>query len=239
MSHEAFAPLARGNSRAEAVTRQIEKRIADQRLVAGHRLGTKESLRLEFNVSVGTFNEAVRLLASRGTVEVRPGMGGGLFVANSTAFVRLGRNMLELSGESISVADSLVVRDGLEPLVMRDATRYATKHDVDALRKIMAQMEVDRLDAVHYLRVDWQLHRRMVEISPNIVLRNMYLGLLEFVSQRVHGVVSVVSLADPKGVLVHQRMVDVIESGDLSRVDQVVEDHSRLLANQSDHEPEN
>jgi DNA-binding FadR family transcriptional regulator len=228
---EEMIPGLRNSSRADVVARHIESRIAEQALPAGHRLGTKDSLRREFNVAVATFNAAVRLLSSRGTIEIRPGIGGGLFVASPTAFVRLGRKMLELSGESVPVADSLVVRDALEPRVIEDATRHATRRDVAALRTIMTEMEVADLDAGTYLRINWKLHRRMVEISPNLVLRHMYLGLLDFVSHRVHGVTAVASLADREGVRVHNEIVDVIESGDLDRVERIVHAHAALTAN--------
>src|SRR4051812_41901484 len=108
-------------SRAEAVAKRIEARIAEDALPSGHRLGTRESLRREFDVAVATFNEAVRLLTARGTVSVRPGVKGGLFVASPPALVRLGRKMLELSGDSVSVSDCLVVRDALEPLLAQEA----------------------------------------------------------------------------------------------------------------------
>src|SRR5882757_6150164 len=56
----------------------------------GARLGTKEEMRGRSGVSVGTFNEALRLLQSRGLVTVRPGPGGGLFAAQQSPMVRLG-----------------------------------------------------------------------------------------------------------------------------------------------------
>lgn len=221
----------RNVSRADTVVRRLETRITELGLPAGHRLGTKDDLRREYNVAAATFNEAVRLLSSRGTIEVRPGIGGGLFVASPTAFVRLGRKMLELSGEPVSVADSLLIRDALEPLVIKDATRYATRRDVGALRTVMTQMDVADLDASQYLKINWELHRRMVEISPNLVLRHMYLGLMDFVSHRVHGVTAVASLADRIGITVHHRIVDVVESGDLLLVDDVIQAHAELTAN--------
>lgn len=231
MAGDKLIPGLRNNSRADVVAHYVEARIAEQGLPSGHRLGTKDSLRREFNVAVATINEAVRLLSSRGTIEVRPGIGGGLFVASQTAFVRLGRKMLELSGEPVPVADSLIVRDTLEPLVIRDAAHHATRRDITALRKIMAEMEVADLDPGRYLQINWKLHRRMVEISPNLVLQHMYLGLMDFVSNHVHRVTAVASLAGQAGVKVHHQIVDVIESGDLSLVDSLVEAHAKLTAN--------
>ncbi|MDP9847021.1 FadR/GntR family transcriptional regulator [Streptosporangium lutulentum] len=215
-------------SRSDAVAKRIEERISEQNLPAGHHLGTKESLRQEFNVAVATVNEAVRLLSSRGTIEVRPGIGGGLFVASPTLVVRLGRKMLELSGESVSVADSLDIRDGLEPLVIRDATKHRTEADIADLRKILEQMSAAG-DAAQYLKTNWQLHRRMAEISPNLILRNLYLGLLDFVSSRVSAVTTETAL-NGDGVMVHRDLVDAIESGSRKRAETMAARHARLTA---------
>src|SRR4051812_46758310 len=50
----------------------------------GDRLGTKDELRARCGVSVGTFNEALRLVQSPGVVTVRPGPGGGLFASRQS-----------------------------------------------------------------------------------------------------------------------------------------------------------
>ena len=69
-------------SRAEALAREVEEEIAAGILSTGDRLGTKDDLRLRFNVAVATVNEAIKLLDARGLVEARPGPGGGVFVAS-------------------------------------------------------------------------------------------------------------------------------------------------------------
>jgi len=221
----------RRSSRAETVANGIESRITAQGLLPGHRLGTKDVLRREFDVAVATFNEAVRLLNARGTIEVRPGVKGGLFVASPTPLVRLGRKMLELSGESVSVADCLVVRDTLDPLVILEATRHRTAADVRELRKIVRQMSAPDVAMDQYLHVNWSLHRRMVEITPNQVLRHTYLSLLDFVQSRLQGVTATqpaLVLAD--GPEVHSELVEAIASGDVGRAERAGHTHSLLTA---------
>ncbi len=65
----------------------------------GDRLGSKEELRQLCGVSVGTFNEAIRLLQARGLVSIRPGPGGGLFATEQSPMVRLGNSVLALDAE--------------------------------------------------------------------------------------------------------------------------------------------
>ncbi len=83
MLFETEAPLPAG--------RQTRTELAAQRLAAiarsarpGDRLGSKAELRERCGVSVGTFNEAIRLVQSRSLVTIRPGPGGGLFAAEQS-----------------------------------------------------------------------------------------------------------------------------------------------------------
>lgn len=217
------------SSRAEAVAKSIEAQISTQGLPPGHRLGTKESLRREFDVAVATFNEAVRLLGARGTITVRPGVNGGIFVASPTALVRLGRKMLELSGESVSVADCLMVRDALDPLVVREATLHRTARDVRELRRIVREMTVADLPIAEYLKINWALHRRMAEITPNQILRHTYLSLLAFVESRLQGVTADEPAHEAvDGPRVHEELVEAIASGDAERAARAASHHMML-----------
>jgi DNA-binding FadR family transcriptional regulator len=227
--------LAPRTSRAEAIARSIEARISEQGLPTGHRLGTKQSLRAEFDVAPATLTEAVRLLSARGTVTVRPGVSGGIFVAAPSVLVRLGRKMLELSGETVSVADSLAVRNSLDPLVILEATRHRNAADLRELRELAAAMGADDLDWTGYLRLNWALHRRMVEISPNQVLRHTYLALLEFVESRLQAVVAdVPERGRDDGARVHHEIVEAIASEDITRAAQAAAAHTDLVTDQRD-----
>lgn len=241
MSPEQATEELRRYSRAEAVAQRIEERIAEQALPSGHRLGTKESLRREFDVAAATFNESVRLLSSRGTIAVRPGVKGGIFVASPPALVRMGRKMLELSGDSVSVSDCLAMRNALEPLVTREAMRHRGPADVAELRHLVDEMTgawqataeaADPRDMSAYMTANWRLHRRIAEITPNQILRHTYVCLLEFVEIRLRGVTADGSPAGPAGgadgPAVHRELVEAIAGDDPGRLAVAVERHAAL-----------
>ncbi|TDB87550.1 FCD domain-containing protein [Actinomadura sp. 7K534] len=229
-------------SLAEAVAKRIEARIAEEALPAGHRLGTRDSLRREFDVAAATFNETVRLLAARGTVSVRPGVKGGIFVASPPPLVRLGRKMLELSGDSVSVSDCLVVRDALEPLLAQEAMRHRTGADIADLRRLAGELAAARgsADPFGRLAANWALHRRIAEITPNKVLQHTYISLLEFVENRLRGVTPDEPDEDgpyagdggssPDGTAVHRELVEAIAGDDPRRLSAAVAAHAALTA---------
>ncbi|GAA5047471.1 FadR/GntR family transcriptional regulator [Thermocatellispora tengchongensis] len=173
-----------GVSRPEQAAERIAELV--RRSEPGARLGTKEELRAYCGVSVGTFNEALRLLQARGLVSVRPGPGGGLFAAEQSPMVRLGNAVLSLDADHTSVADAVRIRDALDPLLVQDALWYASPADVAELREILAEMAgaAQGGDPTGFTRANWRLHARIAAISPSQVLRSIYVGLLDLIESR-------------------------------------------------------
>lgn len=170
---------ARGLTRPE----QAAERLAAMALSAkpGERLGTKDELRAACGVSVGTFNEALRMVQARELVTVRSGPGGGLFASQQSPMVRFGNAMLSLGEEAASLADAFRLRHALDPLLVQDALEHASAHDIAGLRAELDRMKgaAAAADRTAFIRANWQLHIRLAEISPSALLRSFYLHLLE------------------------------------------------------------
>src|SRR3954470_932596 len=214
-SRRRFAPRV---TRAEAVAREVETEIVGAGLPPGRRLGTKEDLRRRFGVAVATLNEAVRLLEMRGLISLRPGPGGGLFVAEQHA-------ALGFAPGRGSFSDCQAVRNALEPLVCRDAARHHRDEDIRALRTILEAMERHADDPAAYLDLDWALHRRIATMCRNAPLHSIYLTLIDVLQDasaagdppQLHGE------ADPA---VHRELVDAIAAGEGPWLEAVVDRHT-------------
>jgi DNA-binding FadR family transcriptional regulator len=184
-------PLRRGrpgrDHAAQTRAESAAERIADlvSGIAPGTRLGTKEELRTVCGVSVGTFNEALRLLQSRELVTVRPGPGGGLFSAEQSPMVRLGNSVLALDAEQTSVAEAVRIRDALDPLLIEDALWHASPADIAGLRgRLVPMAEAVRAgDPTAFTQANWQLHAQIAAISPNRILRSIYSSLLDLIEQ--------------------------------------------------------
>ncbi len=169
--------LSRGESAAAELISIAEA------AAAGDRLGSKEELRARCAVSVGTFNEALRIAQSRGVVLVRPGPGGGVFAAAQSPMVRLGNSVLALDGDQTSVAEAIRIRDALDALLIEDALWHASPADIAGLRAQLKAMReaVATEDPVAFVHANWKLHARIAAISPNELLRSLYSNLLDMI----------------------------------------------------------
>jgi GntR family transcriptional regulator, transcriptional repressor for pyruvate dehydrogenase complex len=222
-------------SRAEALARRLEAEILGVVVRPGDRLGTKEELKERFGVAVATVNEAIRLLQARGLVDVRPGPRGGVFAREPSPFVRLGHQVLALKHEGVRAADCLQVREALDPAVVAEAVRHRSDGDAADLQERLRRMRAARDDPTAFQRANWDLHRRIAEISPNPILRSLYTLMLDVVSSELETVIPDADFAAQTDELLrlHQELVDAIVAGDQELAPQAAERHARLTATPS------
>jgi DNA-binding FadR family transcriptional regulator len=229
MAADPSSLLASRVPRAEAMARDLEAQILGGGVAHGERLGTKDDLRQRFGVAVATVNEAVRLLEMRGLIEARPGPGGGVFVANSSVRVALKRSGLQATWGAARFADCLAVRNGLEPLVCRDAAANRTPEDIAALRELVAAMEHHADDPRAYFELNWALHRRIARGCRNAPALSIYLTLIDFLEDGLGS--GDLREFDPEAdVEIHRELVDAIEEGPGPRLDAAVERHAAIPA---------
>lgn len=208
-------------SRGESAAAQLIA-IAEE-AVPGDRLGSKEELRARCAVSVGTFNEAVRIAQSRGVISVRPGPGGGVFAATQSPMVRLGNSVLALDTGQTSVTEAVRIRDALDPLLIEDALWHASPADIAGMREVLAEMAAaaERQDPDRFVRANWALHARIAAVSPNPMLRSLYVNLLDQIESHTLAVLPDTERPLPEYVAdrltLHTEIVDAIDDRDRDR----------------------
>jgi DNA-binding FadR family transcriptional regulator len=166
---------------ADGLVEQIESLIRSEQLAPGYRIGTKQDLCERYGVAPATLGEAMRVLRARGVIEVRPGPGGGLFVAEQSPLIKLAHAVLALRQDGATVNDVVEVLDALDEAVMRDALLHRSATDVRELKELLAELTEVWDDPVAGLHCNWRLHRRIAAISPNEVLRTFYMHLVEYI----------------------------------------------------------
>jgi DNA-binding FadR family transcriptional regulator len=219
---EGIQPLSRNEvSRAEELVRRIETLIQEKRGTEGNgRLGSKEELRETFQVAHGTMNEAIRVLETRGLIELRRGPQGGVFVAQPSIFLRLSNIFLGFRKNCESIQDCLAVRDQLEVLAAVEAAKAAPSrpNDVKEMYRLFDKMTETIGEQAVTLKWNWELHRCIARMGANKILSGIYMTLLDYIEQELDVVASATDSDRPQRILkMHRDIVDAIASGDVER----------------------
>lgn len=223
--------MAFGDSRPEVVARRITDLV--RTLPSGARLGSKADIQAMVGVSEGTLNTTLRLLQTRGLIRVRSGPGGGVFAVEQSPIARLGNAVLELDSDGIDVASSSQIRNGLEYEIIYDACEYRTDRDVEDIERKLAEMRdaIDKNDDDRFLHANWMLHRRIAEVTPNVTLSSLYVGLLDTIESHTLRVAAATGQNlhsfHAERLEIHEALVDTIRKGDVDAAVGVVHTHNR------------
>lgn len=212
------------------MARQLSDQILSRQVGAGERLGTKDQLRERFGVAAGTLNEAIRLLETRGLVDLKPGPRGGIFVAAPPAHIRLSHLILGLGDEALSIADELEVRNALEVPIALNATKTARARDIAKLKRLVERMGKCENDPAEYLRRNWDLHEAIAQLATNELLRTIYVSLLESAREAVRDVEpdDEFRASWRKNWQLHVELVEAIASGEPARAIAAAEAHTPM-----------
>lgn len=213
-------------TRAEQLAAVLDERIRSGDYAPGESMGTLESLRAETGFAYATVSEAVRLLRDRGILNIKPGRGGGLFVAEAGPVVRMRHTLLSVVDDATTVADAIELREHLESLIDVAAARHRTDDDVKDLRTLLVAMK-QAGTGEEFVRMNWTLHERIAAVCPNEMARAVYIGTLG----RLATTSPRIARIDARGYRrkryqIHLRLVDAIASGDETEVREVVDLHN-------------
>ncbi|KQU28549.1 MULTISPECIES: FadR/GntR family transcriptional regulator [unclassified Rhodococcus (in: high G+C Gram-positive bacteria)] len=216
-------------SRVEALARSLEASLPGRNLAPGDRLTTVADLREQTGLAKQTITEALRLLAERGLVEIRPGRNGGVFVARPSPVVRLRQTLLAVPNDSATVADAMAVRDALEDLICRDAARCRTARDIAALRRSVERMADSVGSTDTFMAANLALHERIAAITPNAVAKAVYLGSVSCIRDLSTSVTAAEGRAPDyleRRVRVHADLIEAIAAGDAETTAAAVRRHN-------------
>ncbi|HEX2886512.1 FadR/GntR family transcriptional regulator [Vineibacter terrae] len=184
-----FAPIKRRRL-SDAVSAQIQDRIAAGELRAGDKLPPERELAERFGVSRGAVREALRNLERTGVVALQAGARGGAFIGQGDASL-IGdsfRNLYQLGG--VSLDDLTEARIWLESTVIRIACERATEADLMALaanvdeaeRLLLAERYEDKID------VQVEFHNLLAKATHNAVMVMLMAALMDVMRDFAHAV---------------------------------------------------
>lgn len=210
MTEPQFEPLARRTFVADAI-RTIKDMILDGRLAPGQRLPSERALSEALGISRPTVREAIRSMQAMHILESRH--GAGTFVASLSVEELLAPLQFVLSLADGGLEHLFEVRLLLEPGAAALAAERATPDAVGELHDCAARAENAVHDPDAMLRLDTELHERIVRASANPLLEHLWAATTALGAEsraytaRLPGVLA-------KTISEHAAIVEAIASGD-------------------------
>ncbi len=156
---------------AEQVEEQIYHFILDTPLSPGSKLPNEFELGEKFGVGRSTIREAVKLLSSKGIVEVR--RGSGTYVLTTALCVGDPLGLSAVQDKTALALDLVNVRLLLEPGIAEMAANNATDEDIARLRRLCERVERKIHDGDRYIEDDIAFHTCVAESSKNMVVEQL------------------------------------------------------------------
>jgi GntR family transcriptional regulator, transcriptional repressor for pyruvate dehydrogenase complex len=227
----------------DLVVERLETQILDGPLQDGDKLPSEEQLATQLRVGRRSVREALKVLETKGLVEVQSGVGTLIKRADLDEFLEvLNRNVS--SYLRINKADFDHVMELRQLLEGAALQRLAAAPDVERLCRLGEQITRQRLaceagDYAAYQQAHFAFHQEIVDVMDNPVISMIYKQVLALVRAPMEASgsnpqVSIRALGD------HGRMLSALERGATAEALEVLQQHlQRFVLDMEDVRVEN
>lgn len=167
----------------EQIVAQIEHRILTGELRHGDYLGSERELAEQFGASRTAVREALKTLAQRGLVDMRPGRGT-MVIDDTSRAVRHSLHLMMHIGSQHTPAHLTEVREILEPEIAALAAERAGEEHIAALRAAIETMERAIEDADAFIAADNDFHRTLARGSGNPLILALMDSIVDLLSDQ-------------------------------------------------------
>ena len=187
--------------------------IVDRDLPPGTRLAPERQMLADTGRSRGTLREALRLLESRGVVEVRPGAAGGAFVRKPQPADLGAAITAVLMLEGASMLDVLTAREDMEVAALMRAAHRIRRRDLAVMQQSVDCLCEHIADRDRFLVEAGRFHGVINDVAGSPVLRilNEALRATQMSSRSDYSMTYRRRVADE-----HQDIIDALRAGNAS-----------------------
>lgn len=217
-----YVPIERARV-FEQIVAQIEQRILTGELRHGDYLGSERELAEQFRASRTAVREALKTLAQRGLVDMRPGRGT-LVIDGTSQAVRHSLHLMMRIGSRHTPAHLTEVREMLEPDIAALAAQRAQDAHIAQMRAAIDTMERTLDDADAFIAADNEFHRALARGSGNPLILALMDSIVDLLSEQRKLVFSVPG-GPERGQLHHKRVLSAIVARDAETARACMREH--------------
>lgn len=209
----------------EQIAEQIEKRILAGELRSGDRLPPERELGVQFRASRTAVREAMKILAQRGLIEMRPGRGTIVIDGASMAMQHSIGLVMKLNLGEVGGSDNLVeVREILETEIAALAATRATEKEVATMRVAIETMDKSLNDADAYITADNAFHEAMARATQNTLILMLVNSIVSLLSEQRKQIFCVEG-GPQRGQVHHKKLLQCIINHDAQAAREAMHAH--------------
>ena len=213
----------------EQVAEQIEKRILNGELRSGDRLPTERALADQFHVSRTAVREAMKILAQKGLVDMRPGRGTIVIDGSREAMQHSIGLMMKLKLGEVGGSENLVqVREILETEIAALAAARATDKEIAAMREAVKVMDESLQDADAFIAADNRFHEALAQATQNTLIFMLINSIVSLLSEQRKQIFEVEG-GPQRGQIHHKRILGSVVSRDPEAARAAMRSHLRQV----------
>ncbi len=192
----------------EQIAEQIEQLILNGELRSGDRLPTERELAEQFQASRTAVREAMKTLAQKGLVDMRPGRGTIVIDGTSKA-MRHSLGLMMKVGQAGSSTNLVEVREILEPEIAALAAMRAGEEDITAMQESVMVMDASLDNADAYITADNNFHQALAKGTQNVLILALVDSIVYLLSEQRKQIFSVKG-GPERGQIHHKRILEAV-----------------------------
>ncbi len=213
----------------EQVAEQIEKRILDGELRSGDRLPTERHLAEQFHVSRTAVREAMKILAQKGLVDMRPGRGTIVIDGANAAMQDSIDLVMKLRLGEVGGSNNLVeVREILEIEIAALAAARATENEIAAMHEAVKIMDESLDDADAFIAADNRFHEALAQATQNTLIFILVNSIVNLLSEQRKQIFDVEG-GPQRGQIHHKRILESVIRRDPQAARDTMRSHLRQV----------
>ncbi len=207
----------------EQIAEQIEQLILSGKLHSGDRLPTERELAEQFHASRTAVREAMKTLAQKGLVDLRPGRGTIVIDGTSQA-MRDSLDLMVRVGQAGNAASLVEVREIFEPEIAALAAARATEEHIQVLQEKVDIMDANLYHADRYIAADNDFHRALAKATHNPLLLTLVDSIVDLLSEQRKQIFSVPG-GSARGQVHHKQLLDAVRRHDAQAAREAMRAH--------------
>lgn len=213
----------------EQVAIQIEKRILAGELRSGDRLPTERELAEQFQVSRTGVREAMKILAQKGLVDMRPGRGTIVIDGSHEAMQHSIGLVMKLKLGEVGGSDNLVeVRTILETEIAALAAARASEKEISAMSDAIRVMDESLDNADAFIAADNLFHEALAQATQNALILILVNSIVNLLSEQRKQIFDVEG-GPQRGQFHHRRILESIIQRDPEAARAAMRSHLRQV----------